>query len=216
MNNQNLLAVALVALFANAGCILEGGDTDTASSFAYINAVTYTGQGTTADESGTHLNTEICGIENGAPVEGPYLLWVLTATKASNATGLSSMTFNGTNVLAAGTYYLAMNYNGVQLAPSPSTDGRWHVRSTAGDNGFNFSGEILVQNASCGNNFCCLSDYNGDGDVGTDQDIADFFACLGGNCCATCPQDADFNCDGDVGTDADIASFFSVLAGGNC
>ena len=85
MNNQNLLAVALVALFANAGCILEGGDIGSASSYAYINAVTYTGQGTTADESGTHLNTEICGIENGAPVDGPYLLWVLTATRASNA-----------------------------------------------------------------------------------------------------------------------------------
>jgi hypothetical protein len=62
---------------------------------------------------------------------------------------------------------------------------------------------------------CCNPDYNNDGDVGTDADIADFFACLGGACCATCGS-ADFNCDGDVGTDADIASFFSVLAGGPC
>jgi hypothetical protein len=63
---------------------------------------------------------------------------------------------------------------------------------------------------------CCSADYNGDGDVGTDSDIAAFFACLGGNCCPTCPPNADFNCDGDVGTDVDIASFFRVLAGGSC
>jgi hypothetical protein len=30
--------------------------------------------------------SEQCGIENGAPVNGPYLLWILTATKATNAT----------------------------------------------------------------------------------------------------------------------------------
>src|SRR5262249_971591 len=33
---------------------------------------------------------------------------------------------------------------------------------------------------------CGSSDFNGDGDFGTDQDIEDFFACLGGNCCAMC------------------------------
>jgi hypothetical protein len=63
---------------------------------------------------------------------------------------------------------------------------------------------------------CCRSDFNGDGDVGTDADIDAFFACLGGDCCPTCPPNADFNCDGDVGTDADIDSFFRVLAGGPC
>jgi hypothetical protein len=68
----------------------------------------------------------------------------------------------------------------------------------------------------CGPGPCCRNDFNGDGDVGTDQDIEDFFACLAGNCCATCPPNADFNCDGDVGTDADIGAFFSVLGGGPC
>jgi hypothetical protein len=63
---------------------------------------------------------------------------------------------------------------------------------------------------------CCLNDYNGDGDVGTDADIEAFFSCLGGTCCATCPPNADFNCDGDVGTDGDIEAFFRVLAGGQC
>ncbi len=66
--------------------------------------------------------------------------------------------------------------------------------------------------------FCtpaCTSDFNHDGDSGTDQDIEAFFACLAGNCCGTCGT-ADFNNDGDVGTDADIESFFRVLAGGQC
>jgi hypothetical protein len=62
---------------------------------------------------------------------------------------------------------------------------------------------------------CGTADFNGDGDVGTDADIAAFFACLGGNCCATCGR-ADFNADGDVGTDTDIESFFRVLGGGAC
>jgi hypothetical protein len=63
---------------------------------------------------------------------------------------------------------------------------------------------------------CCRIDFNGDGSVGTDADIEDFFACLSGACCPTCPPNADFNCDGGVGTDADIESFFRVLSGGNC
>ncbi len=64
---------------------------------------------------------------------------------------------------------------------------------------------------------CGTADFDGDGDIGTDADIEAFFACLGGNCCATCfPGGADFNGDGDVGTDADIEAFFRVLAGGNC
>jgi hypothetical protein len=64
---------------------------------------------------------------------------------------------------------------------------------------------------------CGTADFNGDGDIGTDADIESFFACLGGNCCATCyVGGADFNGDGDIGTDADIESFFRVLGGGPC
>jgi hypothetical protein len=62
---------------------------------------------------------------------------------------------------------------------------------------------------------CGTADFNGDGAVGTDADIEAFFACLAGDCCATC-WSADFNGDGAVGTDADIESFFRVLAGGSC
>jgi len=64
---------------------------------------------------------------------------------------------------------------------------------------------------------CGDSDFNGDGDIGTDADIEAFFACLGGTCCSSCYEGgADFNADGDVGTDADIESFFRVLGGGQC
>jgi glucose/arabinose dehydrogenase len=63
--------------------------------------------------------------------------------------------------------------------------------------------------------FPCTSDFNHDGDFGTDADIEAFFACLGGNCCAACSS-ADFNADGDFGTDQDIEAFFRVLAGAPC
>ncbi|HYE61846.1 MAG TPA: hypothetical protein VD997_07595 [Phycisphaerales bacterium] len=59
------------------------------------------------------------------------------------------------------------------------------------------------------------ADFNGDGDIGTDQDIEAFFACLGGTCCAACAS-ADFNGDGDTATDQDIEAFFHVLGGGSC
>jgi hypothetical protein len=63
----------------------------------------------------------------------------------------------------------------------------------------------------------CSADFNCDGDIGTDSDISDFFACLAGSCpAAPCTSSADFNGDGDVGTDADIEAFFRVLSGGNC
>jgi hypothetical protein len=64
---------------------------------------------------------------------------------------------------------------------------------------------------------CGTSDYDGDGDFGTDADIAAFFACLGGDCCPTCYSGgSDFNGDGDSGTDSDIQSFFAVLGGSGC
>jgi hypothetical protein len=62
---------------------------------------------------------------------------------------------------------------------------------------------------------CGTADFNGDGDIGTDSDIAAFFACLSGSCCSSCGS-ADFNADGDLGADTDIESFFRVLGGGPC
>ncbi len=78
--------------------------------------------------------------------------------------------------------------------------------------GFDNVNIIVIGGGACG-----TADFDGDGDVGTDGDIEAFFACLAGECCATCHSGgADFNGDGDVGTDADIEAFFRVLAGGNC
>ncbi len=129
----------------------------------------------------------------------------------------ANIVFNSSNPLPAGSYYLALSYAGVQVQPnSPDTNGRFHIRSTTGNNGFATGGGVLVNNDACGA-VCGTADFDGDGDVGTDADIEAFFACLGGNCCATCfPGGADFNGDGDTGTDADIEAFFRVLSGGNC
>jgi hypothetical protein len=96
---------------------------------------------------------------------------------------------------------------------------------------FGFSADLLGPPARSGNGnsqvqfnlsvasppACGTSDFNGDGDFGTDADIEAFFACLGGSCCATCFEGgSDFNRDGDFGTDADIESFFRVLGGAQC
>ena len=71
------------------------------SAYAYSNSVTYGGQGLIADGFGGYdLNTELCGTANGADVDGPYLLFVLTATGANNANitgpwGTANMTKSG-------------------------------------------------------------------------------------------------------------------------
>lgn len=93
--------------------------------------------------------------------------------------------------------------------------------SVSGSTGARWQFRCLVAN-SCGtvssnaaNMIVNSADFNGDGDIGTDADIQAYFACLAGNCCATCGS-ADFNADGDIGTDADLEAFFRVLAGGPC
>jgi|GEM_PF-780439 len=64
---------------------------------------------------------------------------------------------------------------------------------------------------------CGSTDFDGDGDEGTDADIEAFFAVIGGNACptGTCGS-VDFDGDGDEGTDADIEAFFRVIGGGPC
>jgi hypothetical protein len=73
-----VLCIALTAL-----CVCS---TPAVAAGAYANPVTYSGQGLLADGFGGYaLINEICGAANGADVNGPYLLWVLTATGASKA-----------------------------------------------------------------------------------------------------------------------------------
>lgn len=51
---------------------------------AYSRQVNWYGNGVNSGE-GFNFKTEICGIENGAPVDGAYIYWVLTASKANFA-----------------------------------------------------------------------------------------------------------------------------------
>jgi len=120
---------------------------------------------------------------------------------------------NGT--LPAGTYYLAAGFDPMSTLTNASSDGRWHVRSRSA-NDVNIRADFYTGISHCGST-CGTSDFNGDSDFGTDQDIEAFFACLAGHCCPTCnPNASDFNGDGDYGTDQDIESFFRVLAGAPC
>ncbi len=78
MKNRLSFAFSLVLILALLGMATP--------ALAYANTVTYSGQGLIADGFGGYdLQTELCGIANGADVDGPYLLWVLTATKSKNA-----------------------------------------------------------------------------------------------------------------------------------
>jgi hypothetical protein len=96
--------------------------------WAYANSVTYSGQGLIADGFGGYaLQTEICGVANGADAEGPYLLWVLTATGAQNADitgpwGTVAMTKTGNGTFK----YVSAWYNPSTLAGNVSAtyDGR--------------------------------------------------------------------------------------------
>jgi hypothetical protein len=85
MNLRKLLLPVLLM-----GMTASSFATDTEAKFLesvnYTNKVLYSGQGTIADGFGGYdLRTELCGVENGAEVDGPYLLWILTATRANNA-----------------------------------------------------------------------------------------------------------------------------------
>jgi hypothetical protein len=62
---------------------------------AYSNSRNWLGHGSYEVESAFTLDTEICGIENGAPVDGPYTYWVLTASRATNA----DISINGGTVM---------------------------------------------------------------------------------------------------------------------
>jgi hypothetical protein len=82
--------------------ILAGALTLTAAgtALAYPYSVTYSGQGIHPDNGGYVLNTIRCGVDNGAEVDGPYILWVMTANRATAADitgpwGTAAMTQSG-------------------------------------------------------------------------------------------------------------------------
>lgn len=66
------------------GGVAQGGSTDVKNFSG--SPIVYSGQGLIADGFGGYdLKNELCGVANGAEVDGPYLLWILTATGASSA-----------------------------------------------------------------------------------------------------------------------------------
>jgi hypothetical protein len=105
-----------------------GGSTEARNSG--VNPVVYSGQGIEADGLGGYdLKNELCGVENGAEVDGPYLLWVFTATGASSATitgpwGTAPMTqtANGTYKYISGFYDLGSLIGSIS-APTPAPAG---------------------------------------------------------------------------------------------
>jgi hypothetical protein len=95
-----IMGVALVASLALASSVL-----------AYSNPAAYTGQGLNSNPDGFggyDLNTEICGVENGADADGPYLLFIMNATGAKNA----DITFSGAAATGADAGTHAMTKSG--------------------------------------------------------------------------------------------------------
>ncbi len=151
MRSAMLKLTSLVALTVIAACAESPTAIESAvrpSFTIYPNSATYTGQGLFADGFGGYdLQTELCGVANGAEVDGPYLLWILTANKASQADitgpwGTAAMTkfANGTFKYVSAWYdpqtlpgHVSASYNGAaknaQLVIShgcrPYTHGAW-------------------------------------------------------------------------------------------
>jgi hypothetical protein len=76
----SISAVAIAVLALVPAAALAAG--------SYTNSASYTGQGLNSNPDGFggfDLNKEICGVENGADMDGPYLLFVMTATGAKQA-----------------------------------------------------------------------------------------------------------------------------------
>jgi hypothetical protein len=83
---RKLVAIVPIAALAFAAC--DGSSLGPPDSASFTTGpVYYSGQGTYLDGDGNRvLGEEICGMENGAEVDGPYLLWILTANGAASAT----------------------------------------------------------------------------------------------------------------------------------
>jgi aminopeptidase N len=149
-------------------------------------------------------------------VTGPNGLGV--AGTATVGTG-SVIQFVPAATLAPGVYTVTVRdtVNSGGLLLDGETPGTALVQSTVLPSGNGIAGGTATWTFTVLSPACATSDFDGDGDAGTDADIEAFFACLAGSCCPTCWHlGADFDADGDSGTDADIEAFFRVLAGGNC
>jgi len=88
-----------------------------------------------------------------------------------------------------GTSYCDVNLDGVGdsadaaiVSANLGLAGGWAMGDVDGDGTITAADVTIV---GCGP-VCGSADFDGDGDTGTDLDIEAFFACLGGDCCATC------------------------------
>jgi hypothetical protein len=83
-------ALVMGSLLGAAGCVGMdelANDQDQGLKNSGATTVVYSGQGEIADGFGGYdLQDELCGVANGADVDGAYLLWVFTATGATSAT----------------------------------------------------------------------------------------------------------------------------------
>jgi hypothetical protein len=96
MRNLLIAAVGAVTISALAACgdsVFSPNDSEfnrgagPASASGGDQTVVYSGQGTHLDDNDIRvLGEEICGIESGAEVDGPYLLWIATANGAEAVT----------------------------------------------------------------------------------------------------------------------------------
>jgi hypothetical protein len=145
--------------------------------------------------------------------DGGTEIWTNTGTQSNPVWTFQGCEINNNMTLPNGTVLTGVSsYAITPLSPTTTPSGKLrHVVITKNGTELELRGVVITPPAP----HCGTADFNGDGDIGTDQDIQAFFACLAGNCCLTC-QSADFNADGDLGTDADIESFFRVLSGGPC
>jgi hypothetical protein len=142
------------------------------------------------------------GIINTSPDRDFVELWT-----GPNRTGQRILQFRDQEEASSPNFHIDRFVGGRVTAPGVTIGSMW-VGNAQGDDELD---ELIFEVGVAP----CHSDFNGDGDFGTDQDIEEFFRCLAGNCCAACGS-SDFNGDGDFGTDQDIEAFFRVLAGGEC
>jgi hypothetical protein len=90
-------------------------------AMAYFNNVPFRGQGLVDNGTGSYdLQTETCGVSNGADITGPYLFWTLTAPGARNAEisgpwGRAIMTRKGSGMFT----YISGWYDAEELEANP-------------------------------------------------------------------------------------------------
>src|ERR1044072_362906 len=118
---MRFVAAALgLALFAVA-CKETPTSPDPSFKVTAGTSVTFTGQGLLADGfGGFSLVTELCGVANGADVDGPYLLWVLTAT-GSNTASITFATGGSEDGTHALTKFASGTFKYLSARPDPPT-----------------------------------------------------------------------------------------------